>query len=220
MERSRTASFSQADETRYYVVDASRTRQWAWVILTLDTALYILDPSRGAKVPREHFADRPGILLVDRYGAYKAVTARQGNGLRLAFCWAHVRRDFLKATVKHPELSSWAGNWIRRIGRLFHETDGLRKGDPSARPAVREILSEMESTARSERTSRGLPPAATKVLKSLEEHWDGLTLFVDDPRIPLDNNASERALRGLVVGRKIFYGAGGLAMTLYSLFGT
>ena len=220
VERSRTASFSQADETRYYVVDASRTRQWAWVILTLDTALYILDPSRGAKVPREHFADRPGILLVDRYGAYKAVTARQGNGLRLAFCWAHVRRDFLKATVKHPELSSWAGNWIRRIGRLFHETDGLRKGDPSARPAVREILSEMESTARSERTSRGLPPAATKVLKSLEEHWDGLTLFVDDPRIPLDNNASERALRGLVVGRKIFYGAGGLAMTLYSLFGT
>jgi transposase len=83
----------------------------------------------------------------------------------------------------------------------------------------------MESTARSERTSRCLPPAATKVLKSLLEQWDGLTLFVDDPRIPLDNNASQRALRGLVVGHKIFYGAGALwarslAMTLYSLFGT
>ena len=223
VERSRTASFSQADETRYYVFDSSRTRQWAWVILTSDTALYVLDPSRGAKVPLEHFAGRPGILLVDRYGAYKA-TARQVNGLRLAFCWAHVRRDFLKATVKHPELLSWAGAWTQRIGRLFHEVDAMRNGNPSARKGVCEALSEMEAVSRTELGTSG-SPVAHKVLKSLREHWSGLTLFLDDPRIPLDNNASERALRGLVVGRKIFYGAGAswsgsLAMNLYSLFGT
>ena len=224
VERSRTASFSQADETRYYVVDPSRTRQWAWVILTPDTALYVLDPSRSSRVPLDHFSGRPGILLVDRYGAYKA-TARQVEGLRLAFCWAHVRRDFLKASVKRPELASWAHQWTRRIGTLFHETEKMRDGKLPACKAVRKILSEMERVARSERRSRRLPPSATKVLKSLQEHWDGLTLFVDDPRIPLDNNASERALRGLVVGRKIFYGAGSswsgtLAMNLYSLFAT
>ena len=222
--RSRTASFSQADETRYYVFNPDRTRQWAWVILTPDTALYILDPSRSAKVPLEHFADRPGILLVDRYGAYKA-TARQVEGLELAFCWAHVRRDFLKAAVNRPELASWSGEWVRRIGLLFHETRLLRDEHPAARTAVLSLLEEMRSTAQAELRSRTLSPAATKVLKRLGEHWDGLTLFVDDPRIPKGNNASERALRGLVVGRKIFYGAGALwsgtlAMILYSLFRT
>ena len=224
VERSRQASFSQADETRYYVFDPVRTRQWAWVILTPDTILHILDSSLSAKVPLDHFSGRPGVLLVDRYGAYKA-TARQVKGLTLAYCWAHVRRDFLKAAVKRPELASWAGDWTRRIGALFHETQAMRDGCLAARTTVLSLLDEMEATAQSERRSRELPPAATKVLKSLEEHWDGLTLFVDDPRIPLDNNASEQALRGLVVGRKIFYGAGalwagGLAMILYSLFGT
>lgn len=201
--RSRTASFSQADETRYYVFNPDRTRQWAWVILTPDTALYILDSSRSAKVPLNHFSGRSGILLVDRYGAYKA-TARQVEGLELAF---------------------WSGEWVRRIGLLFHETRLLRDEHPAARTAVLSLLEEMRSTAQAELRSRTLPPAATKVLKRLGEHWDGLTLFVDDPRIPKGNNASERALRGLVVGRKIFYGAGALwsgtlAMILSSLFRT
>ena len=63
------------------------------------------------------------------------------------------------------------------------------------------------------------------MLQSLQEHWPGLTRFLDDPRIPLDNNASERQLRGPVVGRKNYYGSGAiwsgrLAAMLFSLFAT
>jgi transposase len=63
------------------------------------------------------------------------------------------------------------------------------------------------------------------VLTSLQEHWVGLTRFLDDPRLPLDNNASERQLRGPVVGRKNYYGSGAiwsgrLAAMLFSLFAT
>jgi transposase len=63
------------------------------------------------------------------------------------------------------------------------------------------------------------------VLTSLQEHWPGLTRFVDDPRIPLDNNASEQQLRGPVVGRKNYYGSGAvwsgrLTAMLFSLFAT
>jgi transposase len=63
------------------------------------------------------------------------------------------------------------------------------------------------------------------VLESLQEHWEGLTLFVDDPRIPMDNNASERRLRGPALGRKNYYGSGSLwsgrlAAMLFSIFAT
>ena len=70
-----------------------------------------------------------------------------------------------------------------------------------------------------------LPAACTKVLRSLRNHWQGLTRFVDDPDLPLNNNQAERALRGPVVGRKNYYGSGAewsgeLSATLFSLFQT
>jgi len=49
-----------------------------------------------------------------------------------------------------------------------------------------------------------------KALQSLQSHWSGLTVFVDDPKIPMDNNASERTVRGPAMGRKNYYGSGSL----------
>ena len=70
-----------------------------------------------------------------------------------------------------------------------------------------------------------LREACAKVLRSLRNHWQGLTLFVEDPDLPMDNNQAERALRGPVVGRKNYYGSGAqwsgeLSATLFSLFHT
>ena len=70
-----------------------------------------------------------------------------------------------------------------------------------------------------------LPAPAAKVLNSMREHWDGLTLFLKHPALPLDNNAAERALRPAVVGRKNFYGSGSqwsgeLAATMFSVLMT
>ncbi len=71
----------------------------------------------------------------------------------------------------------------------------------------------------------GLATPCRKALESLHEHWDGLTRFVDDPRIPMDNNASERHAHGPAVARKNFYGSGSLwsgrlAAALFSIFAT
>jgi hypothetical protein len=70
-----------------------------------------------------------------------------------------------------------------------------------------------------------LHPARRKVLESLREHWPGLTVFVDHPEVPMDNNTAERSERGPVVGRKNYYGSGAvwsgrLAAMLFSLFQT
>ena len=83
----------------------------------------------------------------------------------------------------------------------------------------------MQAQADAELADPKLPTPCRKVLASLQEHWDGLTRFLDDPRIPLDNNASERQVRGPALGRKNYYGSGALwsgrlAAMLFSLFAT
>ena len=66
----------------------------------------------------------------------------------------------------------------------------------------------MQAQAEAELADPNLPTPCRKVLSSLQEHWEGLTRFLDDPRIPLDNNASERRVRGPALGRKNYYGSG------------
>jgi len=83
----------------------------------------------------------------------------------------------------------------------------------------------MAAQAEQELQEPSLHPARRKVLESLGEHWTGLTVFVEHPEVPMDNNTAERAERGPVVGRKNYYGsgavwAGRLAAMVFSLFAT
>ncbi len=94
LERNRSATHWHMDETRWlvFVEVEGKTgyRWWLWVVVTHDTCVFILDPSRSAKVPGEHLGeDAEGIISADRYSAYKAL----GEGIRVAYCWTHVRRD-------------------------------------------------------------------------------------------------------------------------------
>ena len=83
----------------------------------------------------------------------------------------------------------------------------------------------MQTQAATELADPRLPTPCRNVLASLQEHWTGLTRFLDDLRIPLDNNASERRVRGPALGRKNYYGSGALwsgrlAAMLFSFFAT
>jgi len=91
--------------------------------------------------------------------------------------------------------------------------------------ALRQTVAAMQVQAEAELADPKLPTPCRNVLVSLQEHWDGLTRFVDDLRIPLDNNASERQARGPALGRKNYYGSGALwsgrlTAMLFSLFAT
>ncbi len=233
VEKSRSASFSQADETRFYVHGDTEGedrrskkfphRWWLWVILTIETVVYVVDPSRSAKVPLAHFAQSVGTLIVDRYSSYKYAASRIA-GLTLAFCWAHARRDFIKAFVESRRTKPWVTSWIGRIRTLYRL--GKRSEDRiKNRAALVDLLALMKREAEKDALSSSLPPPCLKAVKSLLAHWDGLTRFLDRPEIPLDNNASERALRHAVTSRKNFRGAGtpwsaSLAAWIYTLFAT
>jgi len=235
-ERNRQGEFHQADETRWRVFVLTDGKKgygwWLWVILGPDTVIYLLDPSRGHEVPEAHFGPRAsGALEVDRYSAYKAMDQVKQGLILLAFCWAHVRRDFVGVGKGWPELTSWALCWLRHIrdlyqinrARLQHLQDPAKFQEQQA--LLCGAVEAIRVDAAKELSDPKLRQPCRKVLQSLQEHWAGLTLFVEDPSIPMDNNGSERKVRGPAVARKNFYGSGSLwsgrlAAIMFSILAT
>jgi transposase len=226
----------QADETRWKVFVETVGKKghlwWLWLFASEDSIVYVLDSSRSHEVPESHFSDDvQGVLMVDRYSAYKAMEQVKEGQLVLAFCWAHVRRDFVRTGKGYPELVPWALQWIRRIGNLYRLNRARLKHQigtesfTTADAALRQHIDEMATQRDVELANDKLRAPCRKALASLTEHWSGLTLFVDDLHIPMDNNHSERLIRNPAVGRKNYYGsgaqwAGRLAVMAFSIFAT
>ena len=220
-QRNPQGDLHQSDETRWPVFVPMEGKEgfgwWLWLVKGLDTVIYLLDPSRGHTVVENHFgAQSRGVLVVDRYAAYQAMIWVKDGVIVLAFCWSHVRRDFIRVGKGWPELKTWALEWLRRIRLLYRLNDGrlavqqdataFGEADGCLRQAVATMTTQMET----ELARADLATPCRKALESLGAHWEGLRRFVDDPRIPMDNNTSERLERGPAVAPKNFYGSGSL----------
>ena len=230
-----TSSWWQADETRWLVMELPEKklsfRWYLWVFITEETVVYIMDPTRAAAVIHRHFGTIiEGILLVDRYSAYKSF-AKNKTDFILAFCWVHVRRDFLDAAKKYPELEAWAMEYKEAIGNLFHlNQQRLLYTQDSERFIEKELLlkkavADFKVKYEEELQNTKLHGECKAVLKSLKNHWDGLIVFVKHPFIPMDNNESERKMRNPGLGRKNYYGSGRIwsahfTAKLFSIFQT
>jgi transposase len=244
--RQMTEKRFHGDETRWEVfeeVEGKTGHRWyLWVMQSASVVYYRMAPGRGADVPKGHFAklrkDLLDVVLVcDRYSAYKSL-ALECDELILAFCWAHMRRDFLKAARSWPELESWMFTWVDDIRELYRlNVARLKEWDerlPLAQQscafaechgALKTKLSEMQERCEAHLQQSDLHLAKQKVLSSLHNHWDGLTVFVERPEVAMDNNAAERILRNPVVGRKNYYGSGSvwsahLAAMMFSVLQT
>ena len=234
------------DETRWEVfedVDGKTGHRWyLWVMQSASVVFYRMAPGRGADVPQGHFAklhkDLVDVVLVcDRYSAYKCL-AKACDELILAFCWVHVRRDFLKAARSWPEFESWMFTWVEDIRELYRlnkarlevweemvPLDQQPLAFTECHQALATKLSQMQACYEAHLQEPDLHLAKTKVLRSLHNHWAGLTVFVGRPEVAMDNNTAERALRNPVVGRKNYYGSGSvwsahLAARMFSVLQT
>jgi len=235
-ERNREAEHWHGDETRWHVFVKREGKAnfiwYLWVFAAKDSILFVLDPTRAHDVPETHLGDdAEGILNVDRYSAYKAMAQVKAGKITLAFCWAHVRRDFLAVLTGWSELTDWAWSWLEDIGALYHrndqrlalEADTLKYANADL--VLRDHVEQMQQRCEAELADPKLRLPQRKALKSLHDHWSGLTVFVEHPEVPMDNNEAERRQRGPVVARKNFYGSGSLwsgqlAAMLFSLFQT
>jgi transposase len=231
VKRCRVADLWNADETTWHILDAGKTKWWLWLIASDDAVAYILDPSRSKKVPSEFFAGSCGVLMTDRFASYKSLQ----DAIRKAWCWVHVRRDIHNVLLGVPKLKKWAKQWLKEIATLFvvtHQRFQLWEQNKTlgavwkhAQLAVEQQVEKLKWLWETELEKGDLHDEQKKILRSMKRHWDGLTLFVEDPRIPLHNNRAERLLRNAVILRKNSYGsgthwAGNLAAKLFSIFQT
>jgi transposase len=233
---SRRQPLWHGDETRWLVfatVEGKVGFRWyLWVVHAAEVVVFVLAQGRAHDVPEDYLGpDATGIMVVDRYRAYQAMDQVKRGVIVLAFCWAHVRRDFLTVARTWPGQEGWALGWVQRIGAVYRLNDARLavRADAAAFAAadaqLREAVTALGAHGEAELVGPELHPARRRVLESLGNHWTGLTVFVEHPEVPMDNNTAERAERGPVVGRKNYYGsgavwAGQLAAMLFSVLQT
>jgi transposase len=205
-----------ADETTMPVLDPGRgqtKKGFAWAIARDDrpwggtdppAVVFHYAPGRGAKHPKALLADYQGILQCDGYSAYKTLAAAN-DGITLAFCWSHVRREFVE--LAKGKTAPIAAETLQRIAALYAIEAELRGEPPEIRHAVRQARSKplVEAlftwlAAQLARLPGGSPTA--QAIRYALNHRNGLIRFLDDGRIEPDTNVVERAIRPLVLSRK------------------
>ena len=213
-----TAPVVGADETWWRLLQGPESKRWwAWSVTREDAVTYTILESRSLDAAWHALDGYHGIVLADGYGAYAAL-ARAGPGFTLAHCWAHVRRKFVEAEPHYPGPCAAA---LELIGQLYAVERACPGADPAASEETRAATLDLRARLRREQSSviveairawahqqRALPESSLgKAIAYMLGLWPGLTRCLDDARIPLDNNATERGLRGMVVGRKNHYGS-------------
>jgi transposase len=211
------------DQTGWPRLEGDHAKPWQmWCLTAPGAVVHRIRDDKSAATFVDLVGDYRGTIVVDALGTH-AAGARDGPGIVLAGCWAHVFRRFDDIKADHREAEQ-ALAWIGALYDLDARADGdaarraeLRRGEaPPILAALRAWLLD-----RAGLTHVSLGKAAAYAIGI----WDRLTRFIDDPRIPLDNNATERAIRGPVVGRKNHYGSKSrsgtaVASTMYSVLET
>ncbi len=238
-ERSRGSWHLHADETTWRVFaprdGSGPAKWWLWVFLGPDTVCFVMDPTRSGAVLARHAgtdedsgqltADEDGgprrlVISSDFYSVYQSA-GTNADGLVNLYCWAHIRRYFVRAGDANPaQLTYWTAAWLERIKGLYaaHEELTAAWNGPAA-PVPRDktaaaarlddaqaawnaALTAIDETRKKQMAAPGLAEPAKKALATLDREWDGLAAHRDYPMIGLDNNAAERMIRGPVVTRK------------------
>ena len=241
--RSRGSWHLHADETTWRVFAPQEgdgpVKWWLWVFLGPDTACFVMDATRSGAVLARHAGidEKTGQLTRDEGGPRRLVISsdfyavyqsagKKADGLVNLYCWAHIRRYFVRAGDANPaQLTYWAAAWLERIKDLYAAHAQLMTAwAEAAEPAPREAaaaaarlgeagaawdkaIGVIDEARRTQMTAPGLQEPARKALATLDREWDGLAAHRDYPMIGLDNNPAERALRRPVVTRKNAYGS-------------
>lgn len=218
------------DETGWRMMGSKTNTKWTLFGMTSPTvAAYHLMGSKSAATTRKILKGYRGTLVVDGYVVYPIV-AELEKTIQIAHCWAHADRKF-KEAKDPPAAIAEIRTLIFKLYEIERKVDGPFPGDEGAcamRLALRQAESKKLVKAIREWAfaQGGLRRSKFgKAVRYMLKHWDGLTMFLDNPQIPLDNNAAERVLRGPVVGRKNFYGnrsrrGAKVAAILYTLIET
>jgi transposase len=226
LERVRASELVLADETSIKMLGSSK-RAYVWTFIADWLVAYRFSIDRSGETPKQVLGGTQGTLVVDAYTGYNHVT--KVDGRKRAGCLAHARRKLFAAMESVPE-AQHALELIREVYVVEHAakereivgtTEHLELRQGQSAQAMSKLKSWLEE-------QQGLHPPKSKMggaIRYALRHWDELTVFLSDARVPPDNNRSEAALRVVALGRKnfLFVGhedAGENLAGLYSLVAT
>jgi transposase len=193
-------------------------------------AAFFYSPDRGGKHPEGHLASYAGLMQADAYSGFNRLyeTSRRPGPIIEASCWAHARRKFFDlARINKAPIAIEA---VERIDALFAIEREINGSPAHERMRVRNernrpLVIALESWLREQRRKLSARNEIAKAIQYSLGRWTALTRFLDDGRLCMSNNAAERALRGIAVGRNnwTFAGSdegGGRAAAIYTLIET
>jgi transposase len=191
------------DQTSWPRLDGKGDKPWQmWCLTAPDAVVHRIRDDKSADTFKDLMGGYAGTVVCDALKTHEA-GARGNDAIALAGCWAHVFRKFEEAAPDHPE-AHLALKWI---GQLY-DIDERAEGDLANKAELRctesaEVIETMKAWLWNQATLKTL--SIGRAAAYVVANWDRLTRFLADARIPLDNNATERGIRGPVVGRKNHY---------------
>ena len=237
-QRSRGSWHLHADETTWHVLAPREgngpAKWWLWVFIGPDTVCFVMDPSRSGAVLARHAGideetgqlarqedggPRRLVISSDFYAVYQSA-GKKADGLVNLYCWAHIRRYFVRAGDANPvQLKYWTQAWLERIKDLYAAHDELMSAWNDAAAAAPpgnaagarldeahaawdDAIAAIDEARKKQVKAPGLQEPAKKALATLDREWDGLIAHRGYPMIGLENNKADRMIRGPVVTRK------------------
>lgn len=202
-------------------------------------AVFYFSRDRRGEHPQQHLAKYAGIFQADAYSGYNELYKpnREPGPIAEAACWAHGRRKFfvladIAAKTRDPKLtiSPVALEAVKRIDAIFDIEREINGSAPDIRRAVRQdrvkpLVEDLHTWMKQQRARVSTKSHLGKALNYMLKRWDAFARFLDDGRICLSNNAAERAIRAVALGRKAWLFAGSdrggeRAALIYSLIYT
>ena len=189
---------------------------------------FAYSPNRKSEHPRDHLANFGGVLQADGYSGFNGLYDRKQDSPLEAACWAHVRRKFYD--IHQATSSLLAREALERIGELYGIEAQIRGSPPDLRRQVREAragpkLDELHRWCHATLKQISAKSELGGAIRYALSRWQALTRYQGDGGIEIDNNAAERALRAVALGRKNYLFAdsdagGERAAAIYTLIGT
>jgi transposase len=187
---------------------------------------FVYSPDRKGEHPAQHLEKFCGTLQADAYAGFNQLY--EDGRIQQSACWAHVRRHFYDLEQAHS--SPVAREALQRIGALYGVEEPIRGRPPDERRAIRQaqakpLLYSLRQWFEATLSKLSRKSDTTAAIRYALSRWNALTRYIEDGHIEIDNNAAERSLRGIALGRKnyLFAGsdAGGeRAAAIYSLIGS
>lgn len=199
----RSRPYLHVDETSWPMLDGSKNWQM-WDVVSDIAAYYAIRDGRDADKARDLLAAYEGYIITDGYVVYDSV-AKQFPNLKHCGCLVHARRKFVECAAAFPKETERILDLFGKLYEIETRATTLEQRRALRNTESRAVVADLQRALVESACTPG--DALDKATQYMSKRWSKLTRFLDDPIIPLDNNAAERALRGPVIGRKNHYGS-------------